>query len=125
MVMLTESWLNENSVCDVSNFGFYRQNRKLNRKNARRDSGGIIVYESDKISPHVTLIKTESDCILWLKIDSCLFEFEHDLFLCVCYNIPSGSGREAMVQRNFYDMLSDDVAYFSNVYDDKYNFLSE
>lgn len=94
--MLTESWLNDNfnDLIHVQGFTHYLLNRKLTHKNARRDSGGIIVYVSNKISSHVTLLKTEGDCILWLKLDNCLFNFNHDLFLCICYNIPQGSSRE-------------------------------
>jgi len=84
IVMLTESWLNDSSECSVDDFTYYRLNRTLNHKNTRRNSGGIIVYVSNKISQNVTLLKTEGDCILWLNIDSCLFSVDNDLFLCLC-----------------------------------------
>jgi len=78
---------------------------------------------SNKISQNVTLLKTEGDCILWLKIDSCLFSFDNDLFLCLSYNIPTCSSREALIQCSIYDLLCENVLQFKDVYENRCTFL--
>ena len=43
--MFNETWTSESSILDVENFEFFALQRHRQRKlNAKRDSGGLIIY---------------------------------------------------------------------------------
>ena len=52
--------------------------------------------------------------IIWLKLKGSAFGLKDDLFLCLCYNIPAGSSREAFLENNIFDILADDITYFES-----------
>ena len=45
-----------------------------------------------------------------------VFGLQNDLFLCLCYNIPSGSSREAFLDDNIFDLILDDMVFFEDKY---------
>jgi hypothetical protein len=52
-----------------------------------------------------------------------LFNFNYDVFLCLCYNVPNGRSREFILKQSIFDIISDDMNHFENVHDDKCHFL--
>ena len=80
--------------------------------------GGLIIYISDKLqsSADDLLLKTVDDSIIWLKLKGTVFGLQNDLFLCLCYNIPSGSSREAFLDDNVFDLILDDMVFFEDKY---------
>ena len=75
------------------------------------------MYINNKLN-YVKFIKSTSDCIQWIKIDGKLFEFNHDVFLCLVYNSPQGSGRHYLVDQSVFELISDDLLHFNNVYNE-------
>ena len=65
---------------------FYSCRRK--DKNAKRDSGGIIVFISNIISQHVEIAENNDEDILWLKIDKKIFPNNVDMYVCCTYISP-------------------------------------
>ena len=55
IVLLTETWTNEFYRCTILGFQSYVLNRKLKKKNAKRDSGGIAISIRDKYVSSDTL----------------------------------------------------------------------
>ena len=51
------------------------------------------------------MVKTQRSC-----------RFKNDLFLCLCYNIPSGSSREVFSESNVFDLILDYIFLFENTY---------
>ena len=51
-----------------------------------------------------------------LLLKGAVFGLQNDLFLCLCYNIPSGSSREAFSNDNIFDMILDDMLLFEDKY---------
>ena len=90
----------------------------MRHRRAQRDSGGLIIYISDNLRTVVddVCLKTVDDCIIWLKLKGTVFGLQNDLFLCLCYNIPSGSSREAFVNDSIFDMILDDMFAFEDKY---------
>ena len=72
IILLTETWTND--LCDiaVNGFHYYVLNRTSKHRNAIRDSGGLIIYVSDKLAKEDTLLKTIDDSIIWLKLKGTL-----------------------------------------------------
>ena len=61
IVLLTESWLGDESI----GFQHFQLNRTLNRRGAKRNSGGIIAYIRNELVTDSTLFLQDSDDILW------------------------------------------------------------
>ena len=114
IVLLSETWTNDQINVNVQGFTAHILNRKVKHKNSRRDSGGLIVYVADRINKDVHFIKSVEDHTLWLKLNSHVLNLENDLFICLCYNIPVGSSREALATQNIFNSLSDDILHIEN-----------
>ena len=123
ILMFTETWLNDSIDCEVNNFRHYFLNRTNRAQGARRDSGGIIIYVSERIAIFCTFEKFSSDNVIWLKFDSGLFSLDSDLFLCLCYNAPSNSARVGLDEVNVYNLIMQDMIYIENKYNNNCNFV--
>lgn len=60
------------------------------------------------------ILKQDRDDIIWLKVDGNVFSLQYDLYVCLCYIIPSGSSREALVETAVLDRISDFIAKIAN-----------
>ena len=85
---VTESKLDDTDVISDPGYRFLSQTRK--QKFIRR-SGGIAVFYKDKFQDNIKVIPTESDYILWLRIDHKILDIQEDLLLGVLYIPPSQS----------------------------------
>ena len=112
VILLTETWTNEFSETHVDGFYSFVLNRTLKHTNAKRDSGGLIIYVSNKLSGKVSLVKYVSDCIIWIKFDGCLFTSQDPVYMGLCYNTPEGSSREIYNDKSIFEMISDDIISF-------------
>jgi hypothetical protein len=115
ILLFIEKWLNDLYNYEVVVFLNFDVNRK-SKKVAKRDSGGVIVYISEK---SIVL----EDCIIRLQLDGKLFNLNYDVFLFLCYNVPTGSSREFILEQSIFDIISDDMFHFENVHDGKCHFL--
>ena len=116
IVMFNETWTSESSNLDVENFehfAFHRTQRKLN---AKRDSGGIIIYVKSELYNNNMLVKTDSDDIIWLKFALGVIS-DKPLYLCLCYVLPSGTSRQPLVETSVFDRITDDLATFQSYHD--------
>ena len=122
-ILLTEIWINE--LCDISVDGFtvFQLNRTCKKRNAKRDSGGIALYVKSSLERHCVLVKKENDDIIWLKIDKSVLNLTYDLYLCLCYVIPTGSSREALTEISVLERISDYIVEISNSTENCYHVL--
>ena len=61
----------------------------IKNKNKGRRSGGLILYYKKKLTPALTLIKSTSKDILWVRIDKRYFtNLQHDIYLALIYSRP-------------------------------------
>lgn len=124
IVLLTETWLGEEASVQVNGFKHFQLNRTLRKRNAKRDSGGIIAYIRDELVTDTTLFMLDNDDLIWLRFDGDLFNLTDDLFLCLCYNVPIGSSRQGLLDSvDIFDRLSDQVVQINNLTDNKCNFI--
>ena len=122
-ILLTETWSNDISDIAVKGFKIIQLNRRNKRLNTKRDSGGIALYIRDKYHKYCERFKTDSDDIIWLKIDRKLFNLTYDLYLCLSYIIPSCSSREALTEISVLDRISDHIIQIANETNNNYNIL--
>ena len=114
VVLLTECWTNQFSETSVDNFEAYVLNRNENKKNSKRNSGGIILYIRNKYVSKDNLIFTSQDDILWVKISSSTLSTENDLYICLCYVVPDSSSRQALLETNIFDRILESVVYIES-----------
>lgn len=80
IVLLTETWLGEEASVQVNGFKHFQLNRTLRKRNAKRDSEGIIAYIRDELVTDTTLFMLDNDDLIWLRFDGDLFNLTDDLF---------------------------------------------
>ena len=68
IVLLTETWSNDNFNYDIQNFTLFKLHRHNIVKGSKRSSGGVMIHVKN-LSRHVEFLKISSDCVLWLKLD--------------------------------------------------------
>ena len=123
LILFTETWSNDLYDVAVDGFTLFQLNRTNRKRNAKRDSGGIALYVKNDINQYCTLLTTDSDDIIWVKIDRSLFNLSCDLYLCLCYIIPTGSSREALTEICVLDRISDFITNIADTTDNCYNIL--
>lgn len=52
-----------------------------------------------------------------------LFDLSYDVFLCLCYIVPSDSSREAFIETSVLDRISNFIIQLSNETNDYYSLL--
>ena len=111
VILLTETWTNEQSKIELEGFTCFMLNRNKHQR-ARRDSGGLVIYIRNEFCDGNTLVKVNEGCIIWVKLYGELFHIDSDLYVCLCYNTPVGSSRANYSDRSVFDMILDDILYF-------------
>lgn len=81
IIFLSESWTNKNSEIELSGYKCFNYFRKFQHRNARRSSGGIVVYCKNDIANGVEVVKNHYDTIIWLKLDKIFFKLKR-MYIC-------------------------------------------
>lgn len=122
-ILFTGVWSNDRCDLSVNGFSLFQLNRVDKKRTAKRDSGGISLYVKNEYRKHCELLKTDSDDIIWLKLDRTLLNLSYDLYLCLCYIIPVGSSREALTEISVLDRISEYIVKIANDTDNCYNIM--
>ena len=64
-----------------------------------------------------------SDAHIWLKLRHECFDFENDLYLCLCYVVPSNSSRQGVIETNVFDEILLNITHIKHVTENACNFL--
>ena len=64
-MLLCETWTDENSILDLNGYERHTLNRTMKKKKTRRNSGGLSIYFKSCLSDGITIIKEDSDDIIW------------------------------------------------------------
>ena len=67
IILLTETWTNEFSDLNFTGFQSYVLHRKLKKRNAKRESGGIAIFIREQYALSDTLVFQDEDDILWVR----------------------------------------------------------
>ena len=121
LLLLTETWTDEYSDISFPGFKIFWLRRLEKNRNSTRSSGGIAIYVRDKFYKTNMLFKQDSDDILWLRFEGCLFNMQCDVFMCLCYIVPADSSREAYIEINVLDRISDHILQIANDTNNQYH----
>ena len=86
---------------------YFELNRTGYKSDTKRSSGGLVVYIRDSIlkpNSKVVLLK-ENDDVISIALDD-INNSPDALYLCLCYNLPTGTSRQALIEDNLFDRLS-------------------
>ena len=122
-VLMTETWADEFSDLSVDGFKLISLNRTERKQSAKRNSGGIALYIRDSFYEYCTLLERSGDDIICIKIDKQILNLPNDLYVFLCYIIPSGSSREVFVDLDVLDRLSNFIIKIANETNESYNIL--
>lgn len=115
IVILSETWTNSSSNINIDGYKCFNYFRKYKHKNAKRNSGGIVVYVKNEICGGITVVRNHYDSIIWLKIDKNFFKLKNDIYLCGLYFWSDDSPINNIIDTNLFDVLSDDIFYFESL----------
>ena len=122
-VLFTETWAGEFSDLSVDGFELVYLNRTERKQSAKRNSGGVALYIRDSYYQYCTVLEKSGDDIICIKIDKGILYLPADLYVCLCYVLPSGSSREAFIDLDVLDRLSNFIIKTANDTNDSYNIL--
>ena len=88
ILCVTETKLDPTDIISIPGYGFLSQERK---QKCIRSSGGIAVIYNSLLEGKLKIVPTDSDYIMWLRLDQSLFNIEEDLILGVLYIPPAQS----------------------------------
>ena len=69
------------------------------------------------------LIHKENDDILWVRIEGSKLNIDNDLFICLCYNLPSDSSTQNLMDEDVFDRICSYVTFLRNEYGNDSHFL--
>ena len=70
----------------------------------------------------VVFLCTDSDDIIWLRLDD-IANLRENLFLCLCYNLPSGTSRQGLNEESIFDRISSYMVHLQSVSDKPCRFI--
>lgn len=114
ILCLQETWTNNDSKIEMNNYVMYHKPRPFKHKKAKRNSGGIVVFIKDALHKGIQLVLSDSDGIMWFKLDKEFFSFEDDLYLCCAYLPPEKFQVYNVISNNehIFDKLSQNITTF-------------
>ena len=81
IVLFSETWTNEHSSVNIDDFVVYSKHR-VRKRNAKRDSGGLVCYFREKVAHGVKELKWDDyEDGLCFKLDKNVFGWENDVIL--------------------------------------------
>ncbi|MEW8542106.1 MAG: reverse transcriptase family protein, partial [Candidatus Thiodiazotropha sp.] len=123
IIFFCETWTSTLSNIDVEHFETVSLHREEKKITAKCDSGGLIIYIRKSIFAGIEVVLKENDDIILLKANADFFGFEKDMYFCFSYILPSGSSRQAMMESDTFDRISQNIAKLQNLQNRDFSFV--
>ena len=91
--------------------------RKFQHRNARRCSGGVILYYREHLKHGIEVVKNNYDTIIWIKLKHDLFNLENDIYICGEYIWGQDSPAYNTVDVDLFETLENDISFFQEIGD--------
>jgi len=102
---LFESWTNVSSDVTVKGYQSFIFFRKFKHRNARRCSGGIVIYVKDHLKNGIEILRNHYDTIIWLKLNHEFFNMASDVYICGSYIWGEDSPVYNTINVDLFDMF--------------------
>ena len=118
IIVLVETWLSDQVQIIPEKYYNYHNLRPMHAR-AKRPSGGIsilIKHELRKCNSKMGIsVVKESDCYVWLKLHSSVFNLKSDLYICACYIAPDYSTYWDQYDRDTFLLLENDICTYRTI----------
>ena len=121
--MFVETWTNEFSNIEIPYYECFPLHRPKRKSQAKRDSGGLILYIRNDLIPGFELLQKDAHDCIWFKIKKSYFDLPRDIIACLCYAVPQGSSFQGEIDYDTFDKIIDRILEYSTEYDDDIDFL--
>ena len=94
IILFSETWLSDSDNSNLEIQGYKCEHIHGNKSAGVRKgrySGGISIYYKNCFSGQIKIIEKIQCGIMWIKLQSDLFNFDEDVYICNVYIPPSGS----------------------------------
>lgn len=108
---LYKSWAKISSNVALNGYISHNYYRKFQHRNARRASGGMVVYYRESLKDGIEVVKNHHDTIIWLKLKHDFFGLKEDIYLCGCYIWGEDSPAYNVVNVDLFDLMSKTYQY--------------
>ena len=112
-----EYWANSNSKLDINGYVTHNLYRKFQHRNARRCSGGVILYYREHLKHGIEVVKNNHDTIIWIKLKHACFNLETDIYICGAYIWGEDSPAYNTVDVDLFETLENDISFFQEIGD--------
>ena len=114
IVFFSESWTNDKSILKLEDFAEPICKHRSRRKNARRDSGGLVCFIKKNIFKGVKNINWEYEDGIVIELNKIFFGFNDNLYIIAPYIKPSTSSRNVITcDSDAFDVVTDKLADLS------------
>ena len=114
IILLQETWSTEGDEFSLGGYDYHNFPRKNRHKLSIRNSGGLCIFVSHKLTEGIHMVKHHEDILVWLKLDKNFFGLTNDLFIANVYVVPENS---VHLCHNAFDILRDDICGFPPQFD--------
>lgn len=115
IVFLYESWTCSSSDIELNGYISYNFYRKFQHRNAKRQSGGIVLYFKESLKNGIEIVKNHADTIIWIKLNHEFFHFDTDVYICGTYLWGEESPAYNIASIDLFELLENDVDCYSNL----------
>ena len=70
----------------------------------------------------IVLLIKENDDVIWLRLDDIVGSSDY-IYLCLCYNVPAGTSRQALVEDSLFDRLMNYTVHLKSITDKVCTFI--
>jgi exonuclease III len=108
IVLLSETWLSENTHLNLDIQGFVSHHlygNKTNNTRRGRYSGGLSVYYKEIFGNKISIVEKHQSGIVWLKCCKTMFTIDEDVYICYVYIPPKGSNVHDVNEFDFFENI--------------------
>ena len=109
------TWLSEANCLNLDIEGYLSDHiydNKSQNTNKGRFSGGVSIYYKHSLKNRIKILNKIEHEILWIKLDSDLFEFRENVHFCNVYNVPQTSTVINQDNFDFFEQLESDIEVY-------------
>ena len=107
-----ESWTNSRSNIDINGYVAHNFYRKFVHRNARRCSGGLVLYYREHLKDGIEIVKNNHDTIIWIRLKHDFFNIEKDMYICGAYVWGADSPAYNTIDVDLFEILENDISLF-------------
>ena len=79
IVFLYETWALSDSKIELMGYTCHNFYRDFQHRQAKRRSGGLVLYYKDSIKDGIELVKNHHNSMIWIKLDHTFFKLNNDI----------------------------------------------